>query len=114
MRSLICFAASALLSFGTLAFLPGCTPDRSSNVPGSALLGAMGNGMVTYTAPSDGMIYIDDVDTHKIVYQGSVLRGDSITVDTDHNQVTISGRVVTQDTLNTGNRHCIYFLSSTS
>lgn len=105
--------AGLIICVGSLA-LTGCTPDRPPDVPGNALEGSIGNGLVTYTAPSDGTVYVDDIDTQKLVYQGAVNRGDEVRVDTDNNRITVNGKTATESTMNTGSKHGIYFRPASS
>ena len=107
-------AAGLMISVGSLALTAGCTPDRPPDVPGNALEGSIGNGLVTFTAPSDGTVYIDDIDTQKLVYQGAVNKGDEVRIDTDNNKINIAGRTVTENTMNTGSKHGIYFTPASS
>jgi hypothetical protein len=89
--------------------LVGCESDRVSNIPTGAMMSASGNAQISYTAPSDGMIWVYDVNNDRIDYSGMVLSNQSIVVDPVSRQITVDGRLVNEKALDGGAQHRIYF-----
>ena len=92
----------------------GCENQHPMNIPSSAMISTQGNGVVSSTAQHDGMVYVYDVNADKLDYSGKVMAGDAISVNTDQNTIMINAQTVQSKTLNTGNKHRIYFDDSTA
>ncbi len=93
-----------------LALLSGCAMDQLSNIPGNAIVASSGNEHLSYTAPSDGRIWVYDVTNDRIDYSGLVSMNDAIIVDPNSRSVSIDGRIV-NDKVNSSAQHRIYFLA---
>jgi hypothetical protein len=98
----MCWAFVAALFFG-------CQQDRMNNIPPSATLASSGNSQLTYTAQSDGTVWIYDVNNDRIDYSGSLRANQSIVVDSTSRQITVDGRIVSDKAMNSGAEHRIYF-----
>jgi hypothetical protein len=108
MRSLAIPMSLAVL----LMILGGCTTDRDTQIPATASVVSSGNDRVTYTAPSDGTIWVYDAGSDRIVYSGALHMNQSVVVDPQANQITIDGRVVFDKGLH-ANLHKVYFQAMT-
>lgn len=96
----------SVLSIGGLV---GCTHERPNSLGGNAILAVSGNKTLTYTAPSDGVITVNDVRSEDVIYSGRVKKGESVVVDVDDSRINVGGRVVAQKRLNRIHEHRIYF-----
>src|SRR5437870_12257623 len=72
----------------------GCTQTGKNAIPSGADRVASGRGSIDYRAMRDGEIWVYDVDTQKMVYNGQVRDGDRVRVDTTANQIVVGGRTV--------------------
>jgi ABC-type Fe3+-hydroxamate transport system substrate-binding protein len=105
-RTLFSAAACAL----AMIVLAGCaSDDRRSEVPTNATLATSGNSKLSYTAATDGTVWVYDVHNDRIVYSGPIMRGDSVVVDPDRNTVTIGGRTVAERSLAPGTMTRVFF-----
>lgn len=79
----------------TLGFsLIGCTVDRHSAVPATAQLVNRTTERGDWTAPSDGMVYIDMENSPDLLYAGQIRKGQTISLDERNDRITIDGRPV--------------------
>jgi hypothetical protein len=92
-----------------LAIFSGCESDRMSNIPANATIASSGDDRLSYTAATDGTIWVYDVDADQIDYSGPIAVNESVTVDPHINSIKINDRVVS-DKLNKGAKHRIYFV----
>jgi hypothetical protein len=101
----------AVLATTTLGFLAGgcASQDRHEVVPPTAVLGAEGSKMLTYTTSGPGTVYVYDVGKDQLVYSGQVESGRSITVDPEKNQILVDGTLVQDKTLSSGDNYRIFF-----
>jgi len=77
------------------ALLIGCSAhQRPELVPASARLQMSGTGREVYTAADDGMVYIYDKSTDHLLWSGQVLRGQTVVVDPQTDQITLNGTIV--------------------
>jgi hypothetical protein len=87
----------------TLALMAGCaSDDRRTEIPTNATLATSGNSKLSYAAPTDGTIWVYDVNKDAILYSGPVARGDAVVVDPDLNLITVGGHTVAEKTLPAG------------
>ena len=101
------FAVPAMIFAAFLC--AGCENEHPANIPGNAMMTSEGNGVIAATAPHDGTVYIYDVNGDRVVYSGAVAKGQVVTINTDHNQITIDGQVKADRILNQWDKHRIYF-----
>jgi hypothetical protein len=92
-----------------LALLSGCESDRMSDIPANATIASSGDDRLSYTASTDGTIWVYDVTNDRIDYSGPIAMNESVSVDPHNNTAMVNGRVVT-DKLKDGAKHRIYFV----
>ncbi len=90
-------------------FSAGCTHDRPDRLPSSAQLVVEGDSALAYKAPTDGMVYVYDMQDNRIVYSGDVTRGQTVKVDTDKNRIMVGDELGSEKTLKMGHPHRIFF-----
>ena len=88
-------AAATILAMGVVA----CEEQHPQVVPGDANLVVSGNQKGMYTAPHNGMVYVYDQQSNRLIWSGNVHRDDKIAVDPSKNEVTQNGQVVAKGTL---------------
>ncbi len=96
------FAASMLM-------FAGCAAERHEVVPSSAMLGAEGEKLLTYTTSGPGTIYIYDQSDDKLLYSGRVESRRQVTIDPERNEITVDGILVQDKTVKARNNRKIYF-----
>jgi hypothetical protein len=92
-----------------LMSLSGCMENRRSEIPNSATLASSGNTRVTYTAPQAGTIWIYDAQNDKIDYSGPIDMNQSVVIDPPTRQITIEGRIVSDQVISAGDEHRIFY-----
>lgn len=96
--------ATALLIFG------GCaTVERHPDIPASALMAAEGNERLAYNPTEGGEIYVYDVTNEEMVYAGEVKRDEIVVVDPGQDRITVDQRIVSEQNMDAGNIHRIFF-----
>jgi hypothetical protein len=90
--------------------LIGCQQDRMSNIPSDAQMVSSGNSSISYTAASDGRIWVYDVAKDRIVYGGAVGMNQTVLVDPVANQITVNGQDVHDKDLANGTQYRVFFL----
>ncbi len=103
------FFVLPVISALALAIFSGCAMDALSNIPATATIASSGNDHLSYTAPSDGRIWVYDVTNDRIDYSGPIRMNEAVKVDPGTNSVKINDRVVA-DTLAPGVQRRIYFV----
>jgi hypothetical protein len=103
------FFALPIMGALALTTLNGCATDPLNNIPANATVASSGNDHLSYTASSDGRIWVYDVTNDRIDYSGPLSMNEAVTVDPNLRSITINGRVVS-DTLKPGAQHRIYFV----
>src|SRR5277367_3816263 len=93
------FAIPAAFALSTM-MLTACEQDRVNNIPGGATLMSSGNSSLTYTAQTDGTVWVYDVNDDRIDYSGPIMANQSIVVNSTNNQILLDGRIVSDKTLN--------------
>jgi len=63
-----------------------------------------GTGREVYTAQDDGMVYVYDKATDHLLWSGQVLRGQTVVVDPQTNQITLNGTIVSNQAQIAGSR----------
>jgi len=77
------------------ALLIGCSSQqRPELVPASARLQMSATGREVYTAPDDGMVYVYDKSTDHLLWSGQVMRGQTVVVDPQTDQISLNGAIV--------------------
>jgi hypothetical protein len=103
------FAAPLLGLALSVGGIVGCTYDRHEEIPPTATLRTEGDERLSFTAPSNGQVYLFDAERNEMVYQGSMKKNETIVVDPEEDKVFIAGHTALEDRLNVGNRHRIFF-----
>ncbi|HZL34637.1 MAG TPA: hypothetical protein VFC78_04950 [Tepidisphaeraceae bacterium] len=98
--------ASLALSIGVI----GCASDNK-DIPSDAHMVTSGRA-VTWTAPQSGTAYVYDHGSNRLLWSGRLMRDQMINVDTDKNQISANGTVVSSHTLNPGATNDVYFAPS--
>lgn len=102
--------AGALMGVALTVGAVGCA-TTNENIPVNAQMVTSGNETIAYTAPHDGMVYVLDKNTNKLLYSGNILKGQAVSVDPtrkDRN-IVIDNNAVTQQALNVGHTYQVYF-----
>src|ERR1700722_11472384 len=102
------FAIPAAFALSTM-LLGACEQDRANNIPGGATLMSSGNSNLTYTAQTDGTVWVYDVNDDRIDYSGPIMANQSVMVNSQNNQILVDGRVVSDKNLNQSAQHRVYF-----
>jgi hypothetical protein len=95
--------------FALVVILGGCANENPKDLPSSANLKAEGNQKVTWTAPQHGTVYVYDDNNQHLLYSGEVHRGDTLSIDPDNNWIKIGDRKVSENRLDRGRNHRIFF-----
>jgi hypothetical protein len=99
------------LSLATAAALAvgGCASMRGDAVPARATLRAEGNGdLVSYTTDTGGTGYVYDATDDKLVWSGTLLANQMVSVDAKHDAVEVDGRRVREKGIHNGHRYRIF------
>jgi hypothetical protein len=97
------------MTIGLASLLGGCA-DRPMSVPSTATLMTEGNGdRISFNPTQYGRVYISDQTDNKILYQAEVDAGQGVEVNPKDNRIVVSGRVVSDKTLQGGHQYKIYF-----
>jgi hypothetical protein len=102
-------AGAALLSAASAVFLAGCGGEHPTDIPSAATMATEGQGRLTYTAPSDGMVYVYDDTTDHLIYSGRVDRGQVVTVQPSNDRISVDGRTAYEGRLPGGDDRRVYF-----
>lgn len=104
------FTLLTALAAGAAPVMYGCSADRNSAIPASAIIRAEGNGdTVSASADSHGTAYVFDATDRKLVWSGEVRGGQAVMVNARDNNVTVDGRPVHQKGIHAGHRYRIFF-----
>jgi hypothetical protein len=104
-KILFASVAGATLSLG----VAGCATQRPDVIPPTAQVQTSGNGPVSFTPPTDGMAYVYDEASNRLIWSGPVRAGQTVSVDPQKNQIALGSQVVATRTLQAGDRHDVYF-----
>lgn len=96
--------AVSLLVFG------GCaTVEQHPDIPATALMAAEGNERLAYNPSEGGEVYVYDVTKEELVYAGRVERDEIVVVDPAEDRITVDQRIVSEQDMDDGNTHRIFF-----
>jgi len=109
MKSLRHIASAALLGAASSIFLAGCGGEHPSDIPSAATMATEGSGRLSYTAPSDGTVYVYDDTTDHLIYSGRVERGQVVTVNPKDDRITVDSRTAYEGRLPGGDDRRVYF-----
>lgn len=104
------FATTTLFGAFLLLMLGGCaTVERHPVIPAHALMAAEGDERLAYNPSEDGTVYVYDVTDEKLVYSGDVKQDQIVVVDPGDNRVSVDERTVSEQDMDAGNVHRIFF-----
>src|SRR4051812_47574581 len=83
--------ATSILS---CTLLIGCASSGPRGLPGGAVLIGEGADKVAVTAADKGTLYVRDARADRVVYVGSIDKGQRVELDARSNRLTIDGRPV--------------------
>ena len=109
MKALRHIASVAIVSAASAVFLPGCGSDMPTQIPSDASLKSEGQGRLTFTAPDDGMVYLYDAHSDRLMYSGKVNRGQVLSVDVDNDRLMLDNKMLMEERLPRANERRIYF-----
>jgi hypothetical protein len=89
------------------ALVVGCS--QSPNVPATASNVATGGQDVSYTAPRDGKIYLQDDLNKRLVYSGEVHGGENVRFSRQQDAVFLNGAMAAQSIPTPWHEHTLYF-----
>lgn len=108
MRLISTLVTGSLLAVST--FVGGCQHERHTAIPPSAIIAGESNGrLLTYRAGDNGMVYLFNRNTDKLIYSGVLNKGEAIVVNKDKNQVLIDDRIISEGALRRGDTYRIFF-----
>lgn len=103
------FAAPVILG-AAMAIGAGCaSEEHPQNIPLNAREMGEARETISYAAPENGTVYIEDTTAHKLVYSGEVKKGQMVKVDAKANEVTIDNQLATKTDLINDHKFAIYF-----
>ena len=73
----------------------GCATERTG-IPADARLVAESNERLVYEVPRDGVIYIYDDNSNRLIYTGEVNRGQTLLLDAREDDIMIDQRRATE------------------
>jgi len=85
----------------------GCA--QSPNVPPTASSVATGGQDVSYTAPHDGKVYLQDDLNKRLVYSGEVHGGENVRFSRQQDAVYVNGAVAAQSVPTPWHEHTLFF-----
>ena len=102
-----------LVLTGLLGFLAltGCSTEHYPSVPPEASQVVKSAKVITFTAPHDGRVYLQDDSNHRLVYSTDIRRGQTFQYGSS-NTPTLDGKPAGDPVPNPGHRHSIYFENS--
>lgn len=93
--------------------LGSCTTvERHPDIPATALMAAEGTERLAYNPSEDGEVYVYDVTVEELIYSGRVKQDEIVVVDPQNNRITVDLRLVSEQAMDAGNTHRIFFAPS--
>lgn len=82
---------------------------RRNRVPEDARVVAEGKGTLMHQADRDGVVYVKDARTGKLVYERPVRAGDKFTLDPANNRALVDGNVVKREITRKRHSNRVFF-----
>lgn len=102
----------SLATAAGLVAVTGCANEQAHGIPARAMLGSEGNGdLVSYTTASGGTAYVFDASDNKLVWSGTVLSNQMVTVDAKQDAILLDGRKVREKGIHGGHKYRIFIES---
>ncbi len=95
-----------------LGVLSGCAGDHYPAVPREASQVVKSSKAITFTAPHDGRVYLQDDTNHHLVYSTDIRRGQTFQYGSSGSVPTLDGKPAGDPVPDAGHRHSIYFEAS--
>ncbi|CAN5677658.1 hypothetical protein BH09PLA1_BH09PLA1_24120 [soil metagenome] len=86
--------------------------DTSVSIPRDARRVAEGSGELSYSARSDGRIYLYDINDRSVVDNRILRRDESYSVNPDANRILVDRKKVSDQDLKRKHNHRLYFLAN--
>lgn len=84
-----------------------CVPP---GIPSSATIALQGTGEeLSYRAESDGTLYVYGGAAGQVLWSGRVVRGQELLLSPENGQLTLDGRPLLDERLNSGEQYIIFF-----
>lgn len=106
------FAAPVVLGAAMVMGVGCAGEEHPQNIPLNAREIGEAKETVSYTAPDNGTIYVEDATAHKMIYSGEVKKGQMVRVDAKENQVMIDNQLATKTDLLNDHKYALYFQRS--
>jgi hypothetical protein len=106
------FAAPVVLGAAMIVGAGCAGQEHPQNIPLNAREIGEAKEMVSYTAPDDGTIYVQDATAHKLIYSGQVKKGQMVSVNAKENQVMVDNQLATKTDLLNDHKYALYFQPS--
>ena len=93
----------------------GCQPDRPAEtspnpaIPRSAIYAKEGQGRLWFQATDNGVAYIYDADTTKLVFATQMQKNQRLVIEPIKDRATIEGKPVFEQPMQRKHTHRIYF-----
>src|SRR5688572_25081569 len=112
MKRINVLASAASVAFASL-LIGGCVADKP-DIPEEAILRTEGQQNVSFMAPSEGMVYVYDSSSNRLVYSGRMEEGSTIRVDPDNGRIMLGSQLASEKSIIRGNNFRIYFEPDTT
>jgi len=99
----------ATLLVGLLVGVIGGCADHPSEVPADGVKVAEGNTELLYKAPEAGTIFIYESPDNRLVYRSAIRRGDTVKLNAKDDRITVNGKTVMEQGINTGHTYKMFF-----
>ena len=98
----------AMCVFLALGVLTGCTAEHYPSVPPEASQVVKSSKVITFTAPHDGRVSLQDDTNNRLIYSTDIRRGQTFEYGSS-NTPTLNGKPAGDPVPSPGHRHSIYF-----
>ena len=102
-------SALVLAMFFALAGLAGCAAENYARVPSEARHVSKAEKAITFTAPHDGRVYLQDDTKGSLAYSTDIRRGQTFRFVPSSGDVTLDGKSAGDPVEDADHRHSIYF-----
>jgi hypothetical protein len=108
---MVMFRNTAVLALSSMAamFAVGCAGERHESIPPSAKLMVKDAGNVSFAAPDDGMVYVYDRSSGKMLYSGRIREGENLNIAAMDDEIRLNGRVVMDEQIRDNDELRVFF-----
>jgi hypothetical protein len=102
---------TAVVAVSSVALLlgVGCAGERHEDIPPSARLMVKDSGNVSFAAPDDGMVYVYDRSSGKMLYSGRIREGENLSIDAMDDQIRLNGQIVMDEQIRDNDELRVFF-----